>query len=244
MSTRRALKVPSFLLAALLGAPNASGQGEPVAPPAPSYQSVILAVSVNGLPADPGVILLVNEEGHLLAPIEFFQDWNLRTDEARTPLANGTVYFDLDSIEQLGYHWDHGKAALTINAAPNAFTANQLNIGAAVAHEVLPYAPGAYLNYDFSWMNSPGFKHPQALLDGAVFGGTGLLISNFTAGAEGAVRLMTSYQTDQVDRLKTLRWGDSYNSTGFWGRGVLFGGVQWGSNFAIRPDFGPGSRLL
>lgn len=50
---------------------------------------------------------------------------------------------------------------------------------------------------------------------------------------------MTTWQFDKIATLKTLRLGDSYNNTSAWGRGVLFGGVQYGTNFAIRPDFIP-----
>jgi outer membrane usher protein len=50
------------------------------------------------------------------------------------------------------------------------------------------------------------------------------------------IRLDTTFTHDFPSRLETLCVGDAISTPGSWGSAVRFGGVQWGTNFAIRPD--------
>jgi outer membrane usher protein len=77
----------------------------------------------------------------------------------------------------------------------------------------------------------------QALISGGAFAGEGLLTHSFALQNGTTTRLLTTYQTDHFAQMKTLRVGDMVNTPGAWGRGVLFGGVQYGTNVALRPDF-------
>lgn len=200
-------------------------------------RAAILAVSVNGLAGDQGVVFLVDEGGHLYAPASLLDTWNLKPGERSVRASDGTVYFDLLEIDGLTYDWDRARGELAIRAPSEAFLSSSINIGAGAAGKVAPYTPGGYLNYDLSSTHSAGVSANRALFDVALFRDEGLLTSSFIAGTEVSARLMTTWQTDRVAAMKTLRLGDSFNSTGAWGRGVLFGGVQYGTNFAVRPDF-------
>jgi outer membrane usher protein len=198
---------------------------------------VLLAVSINGSSADIGAMFLQDKAGHLFAPASFLTDWNLRPGGAPFAAADGSLHFDLSRIRGLTYKLIEATAELQISAAADAFLPNRINIGSAAGGKVAPYTPGGYLNYDVSVTRSPARSTAQGLLDVAVFRGEGLFTSSFTTGTAANARLMTAWQTDRIDKIKTLRVGDSFNHTGTWGRGVLFGGVQYGTNFAIRPDF-------
>jgi outer membrane usher protein len=234
---------PVFIAVALMFAAleglGQTAKSVPVSTPAKAttYSSTILAVTVNGLAGDPGVLFLEDSDGHIFASASFLKDWNLRSGESRTIAPDGVMYFDLARIHGVSYNRIDALEELAINATPDAFLPTRINIGASAASKVAPYAPGAYLNYDLSLTNSPGVKSTQGLFDIALFRGEGLLTSSFIAGTAGAARLMTTWQTDRIDKLKTLRIGDSTNNTGGWGRGLLFGGIQYGTNFAVRPDF-------
>lgn len=227
------------MIAVLLAAPLAArGQTAPQMEPASRHTAELLAVTVNGLAGDDlGAVFLRDGADRLYASAAFLAVWNLRAAGARLLDTDGTVFFDLSATPGLAYQWDRERAELIIGAAAEAFLPTRLNIGAGPGRKVAPYAPGAYLNYDVSLANSGGVRTNQALLDVALFRGVGLLTSSFTTGSLSSARLMTTWQTDKVDAIKTLRIGDSTNHTGAWGRGVLFGGVQYGTNFAVRPEF-------
>ena len=50
------------------------------------------------------------------------------------------------------------------------------------------------------------------------------------------MRLDTTFIHDFPSSLQTLRLGDTINVPGSWALAVRFGGLQWGTNYAIRPD--------
>jgi outer membrane usher protein len=203
------------------------------------YLPVVLAVTLNGLPEDLGTVFLRDEGGNLFAPMTFLGAMNLRPGALRVMAADGGEYFELGKLPGVSYRWDHERVELAISAAPKAFVSTRINAAGAAGRTVAPYSPGGYLNYDLSLNHSVGTSTAQALFDLGLFRGVGLLTSSFTTGTAGSARLMSTYQTDRVDAIKSLRIGDSFNHTGAWGRGVLFGGIQYGTNFAIRPDFIP-----
>lgn len=201
------------------------------------FQPLILALKLNSVAVDSGVILMQDAAGMLYMPAAFFIQTNLRSVDLASVEIEGVEHFALSNKNGLSYKWDRRNAELSLLAKPSAFVATQINIGSGAAARVAPYVPGAFLNYDLSLLQSPGIHTNQGLIDIGVFAGEGLVMSSFTLGDERNARLMTTFQTDRIDELKTLRIGDSFNSTGAWGRGVLFGGFQYGTNFSIRPDF-------
>jgi outer membrane usher protein len=237
MSKRSARNLVFVCAAPLVAVLEALGQTAMPASASQQYRPVILAVTLNGLPGDQGMVLLQDREGHLLVPAAFMRDFNLRVGTSRAIAAAGDTHYDLGKIQGVSYIWDHTREELTINANADAFLPTRINIGASQGQRAARYTPGGYLNYDVSLTNGDGNSSNQALIDVGLFRGEGLLTSSFSVGSASRTRLLSTYQTDRIDALKTLRLGDSYNSTGAWGRGVLYGGIQYGTNFAIRPDF-------
>ena len=237
MSKRNVRNFVFVCVAPLVAVLDAFGQTAQPAGIEPQYRPVILAVTFNGLTGDPGMVLLQDREGHLLVPATFMRDFNLRLGTSRAIAAAGAIHYDLDSIQGVSYSWNQAREELTINAVADAFLPTRINIGASQGQRAASYTPGGYLNYDLSLTHDNGNNSNQALVDVGLFRGEGLLTSSLSVGSVGRTRLLSTYQTDRIDVLKTLRLGDSYNSTGAWGRGVLYGGIQYGTNFAIRPDF-------
>ena len=83
------------------------------------------------------------------------------------------VYFDLARMQGVTYNRIDALEELAISASPDAFLPTRINIGASAASKVMPYTPGAYLNYDLSLTNSPGMRSTQGLFDIALFRGEG-----------------------------------------------------------------------
>lgn len=205
----------------------------------PTYVPAIWAVSVNGLPGDQGVLLMQGPQHQLFAPVTLLQDWGLLLAGQGITAANGLRYIELASLPGVRFSLDEARSELAISAEPQAFLTNRVNAGEALTAKVASYTPGAYLNYDAAATDSSGQHARQALVDIGLFQGKGLFTSSFTVGTLGNTRLMSSFQTDQVSAMKTLRLGDGFSSAGAWGHPVLFGGLQYGTNFAIRPHFIP-----
>ena len=239
MSKTTALRRLVFVLALPIGAASVFGQAPPQAPQTAAYTPLVLAVNVNGLPGSDGALLLKGPDGALWVPASLLTDWGLRPVVTAFTAANGTAYVGLATIPGLSFTWDQTNASLHISAEPEAFPSTRVNAGEQPTDKVAAYTPGGYLNYDLSVTSSPTANERQAVVDIGLFQGQGLLTNSFTAGSTGGARLLTTYQVDRVSAMKTVRVGDSTNSTGAWGRSVLFGGIQYGTNFAIRPFFIP-----
>jgi outer membrane usher protein len=207
-----------------------------VAPDAAAH-AVILGVVLNGAPVSSGETFLEDSDAHLLASAAFMQRWNLRTGSAPPHLVDGVAYFDLQGMPGLQVLRDTARAELTLVADRGAFKVSAVNANAQPLPAVQPYAPGGFVNYDIAFTQTPLAVSQDALLGIGLFAGTGLVTHSVALRDANSVRLMSSYQTDMPQTMKTLRLGDSVNTTGAWGLGVLFGGVQYGTNFAVRPDF-------
>ncbi|MDN3575230.1 fimbria/pilus outer membrane usher protein [Chitinimonas viridis] len=205
-------------------------------PLAPAYRPVILAVTINDLVSEGGTVFWEGKAGELWVPVEFLRSWNIDIEQQQVIGIAGVQHANLALIKGLHYQRDHTREELAITASAEAFTRTRIDLTTLDPLEVAPYAPGAALGYDLSSSRSGGIDAHQALLEVGLFQGSGMLSSSFLGGSERNVRLLTTYQTDQTDTLKTLRLGDSYSGTGAWGYGVLFGGLQYGTNFSIRPD--------
>jgi len=208
-------------------------------------QAVILAVTVNGLAGDNGAVFLQDNAGKLYASATFLANWNLKpgtspaTAESSELSQNPSSYYDLTSLAGLSYEWNHETAELLISASPDAFLTNRVSMGSEAVSKAAPYTTGASLSYDLSTLHTDDDRNTSGQFDVAMFRGYGLFTGKIIADNEGVTRLLSTWETDKVDVIKTLRIGDSFNHTGSWGRGVLFGGIQYGTNFSVRPDFVP-----
>ncbi|MDP2282529.1 MAG: fimbria/pilus outer membrane usher protein [Pseudohongiella sp.] len=201
-------------------------------------RTVILAVTVNGLAGDSGALFLQDSAGKLFATAEFLSAWNLRPGGTLLLASDGTEYFELPGTDGFVYRWDHARSELFIDAISEQFLTNTVLIENDL-YAALPYKTGGYLNYDLTHSLSSAVNLDAAHIDAALFAGKNLLTSNQIINAKGSKRLMTSWQRDKIGAMKTLRVGDSYNNTSAWGRSFLFAGIQYGTNFSVRPDFIP-----
>jgi outer membrane usher protein len=200
-------------------------------------RSVILGVILNGAVISSGEAFLEDSDAHLLASAAFLQRWNLRSGSAAPRVVDGVAYFDLQNIAGLQILRNAARAEVTLTATSSAFKASAISANVIPLSEVPLYVPGGFVNYDLALTQTPAGASHDALLGLGLFAGTALVTNTVALRDASSVRLMSSYQTDSPQTLKTLRLGDSANNTGAWGLGVLFGGVQYGTNFAVRPDF-------
>jgi outer membrane usher protein len=209
---------------------------QPAAAQSPLH-TVILGVVLNGATISSGETFLEDEQSHLLASGAFLQRWNLRSGSEAPRLYEGVDYFDLQAIGELQTQRDTARSELTLQAQSGAFNLSERNANALQTSTALPYVPGGFVNYDAAFTQTPQGDSHDALLGLGLFAGNGLVTNNIALRDASSVRLMSTYQSDNPQAMKTLRVGDAVNTTGAWGLGVLFGGVQYGTNFAVRPDY-------
>ena len=115
--------------------------------------------------------------------------------------------------------------------------------------------PGAYFDYDVVGQNASTGDSTNGYFFVNDFGPYGSISSDFAAQEnmhmfwqqvptpnvlpqqDTFVRLNTTYDYDQPDDVRSIRFGDSYSDAGMWSQSVGFGGVQIATNFTTQPNF-------
>ena len=208
----------------------------PTRPRGAGWAEKLLAVTVNGTPQDEPTLFLASPDARLYAPAEAFATWRLPAPQGVPHTHRGQPYLPL-ARSRVRLDESAQTIALDANAARAPLTRLGENPLAAPASAVLP---GAFLNYDVQASRGDGHKALAGLFQLGLFGPPGIGGSGFLAqSGHGLTRLETRLERDDPSRMRTLSLGDALTRPGLLGRPVRFGGVAWGTNFALRPDFIP-----
>lgn len=235
----------ALVLAAALACPGAFAQSPP------AERAVPFEVTVNGSPG--GSWVLVERAGTLYAPREAFDEWRLNVGTQAPRIAfRGQEYLALSSIPGFRAKVDRANQSVDLQFSPQAFAMLRMSQELAKRPDPGPVMPSVFLNYDASYSRSAVRDGPSTgdlglLGEVGLSTGLGVLTTSFAArnllGDRDAVlprkalRLESTFTHDFPDRNQTLRLGDTTTRPAMWGRDVYFGGVRWGTNFALTPGF-------
>lgn len=219
-----------------------SGTGQRVLP---------LEVTING--AKSGTWPLIERVGVLYAPREAFEEWRVQIDPSAQAIDfRGTQYLPLSAVPGYGAKVNFGNQSVDLSFSPQAFAATRLTTERAKQPVLSPVLSSVFVNYDLNYSTLspkglPSAKDFGALTEVGWSNPWGVLTTssvgrNLTSDAEVGtprswLRLETTFTKDLPARNQTLRLGDTGTRAGMWGRTIYFGGVQWGSNFALTPGF-------
>lgn len=201
-------------------------------------EALWLAVSINR--QDPVVTLLLRADGRLFARRGDFERWRLILPQAHPLWHDGEAYYALDALPGITSELDAGTQTLAIQAPAALFPPTHRFARPALPLPA-PSPPGAFFNYDFVAQRALGKTRLDGLVELGAFNGAGVGTATALARDLGdqaqLIRLETTWTRDAPDTLASFRAGDAISRTGAWGLPVRFGGVQWATNFAVRPGF-------
>lgn len=220
----------------------------PVTSP-PLEQIVPMEAIVNG--EKTGTWALVERLGTWYAPRDAIDEWRVRLNPGAEPITvRGTQYWPLAAIPGFTIKINYASQSVQIDFAPDAFVATKVSKQLGTRPQPSPVLPSVYLNYELNYdtsqtRGSTSVRSLGALTELGVSTGWGVLTSSHvgrnlagnSTDDSGWLRLETTFTRNLPDSNRTLRLGDSITRTGLWGRGVYFGGVQWGTNYALTPGF-------
>ena len=221
----------------------------PASPPAD--RPMPLAVVING--AASGTWVLVQRGGVLYAPADAFEEWRLELGaNAPTIQFRGQKYFALTAVPGFDSKLDVATQTVELKFSPKAFATSRMTPDLEPHLKVSPVLPSAFLNYDISYQHSVvkgdrGARDLGVLSEAGLSTGWGVLTNSSTirniAGYDLEhqprhwLRLETTLTRDFPESNYTLRLGDTTTKPAMWGRDVYFGGVRFGTNFALNPSF-------
>lgn len=214
-------------------------------------RAIPLEVIVNG--AKSGTWLLLERAGELYAPRAAFIEWRVTLSTAVTAINfRGEEYLPLSAVPGYRVRLDAANQSVELLFSPEAFAATRLTQPLLRRSVVSPVLPSAFFNYDLSYTTSalrdaPSIQDLGLVTEMGVSTGWGVLVStalgrNLTGdNALGLprtfTRLETTFTKDFPDKNHTLRLGDTTSLGGMLGRDFYFGGIQYGTNFALTPGF-------
>lgn len=210
-----------------------------------------LEVTVNG--AKGGTWVFVERAGVLYAPRDAFEEWRvqLKPDAAAIDF-KGEKYWPLSAVPGFKAKVDFATQSVTLLFSPESFSALRMSKELVKRPVTSPVLPSAFVNYDFNYAGSAlrtakSINDLGLLTEFGLSNAWGVLTSSHvarhvTSGLEqesprSFVRLETTFTRDFPEQNRTLRLGDASTRAGMWGRNVYFGGVQYGTNFALTPGF-------
>lgn len=212
-----------------------------------------LEVVVNG--AKSGTWLLLERGGIMYAPFDAFEEWRVQLPPDAKPIdfkLYDQAYWPLSAVQGYRFKLDFANQSAELLFSPQAFAATRLTQEKSKRTLVSPVLPSLFLNYDLNYSASmlhdaPTVKDLGLLAEIGASNSWGVLTSshagrNLTNDAASGnphswIRLETTFAKDFPDENRTLRLGDAATRAGMWGRNVYFGGIQYGSNFALTPGF-------
>lgn len=232
-------RVAILVALALFGGAAQARDAEPVAaartaPP----EALWLAVSINR--QDPEVTLLLRADNRLFARRGDFERWRLALPQVDPLWHDDEAYYALDALPGIASELDASAQTLAIQASAALFPPTSRFARPALPAPALS-PPGAFLNYDFVAQRVLGKTRLDGLIELGAFNGAGVGTATALARDLGErahlIRLETTWTRDAPGALASLRAGDAVSRTGAWSLPVRFGGVQWATNFSVRPGF-------
>ncbi|MCK9381259.1 MAG: fimbria/pilus outer membrane usher protein [Sulfuritalea sp.] len=239
-----------LLLACAIWACGAAAESQ--SPPAKSADRILpLEVVVNGTKS--GTWLLVERAGALYAPRDAFDDWRVQLDpKAQSIQFKGQDYWSLAAVPGYTSKVDFANQSLALQFSPQAFAETRLTLKMSTKLTVNPALPSVFFNYDLNYQRTDartapsvedlgmlseiGFSSDLGVLTSSAVGQN--LTSNTALGnPRRFLRLETTLTRNLPDQNKTLKLGDTTTRAGMLGSSVYYGGIRFGTNFALAPGF-------
>ena len=226
-------------------------QTSPAANALSAFKLRPLEVTVNG--ARAGDWVLLERDGVLYAPKTAFEEWRvLLRPDAPSVDVKGQQHFALSEVAGFEAKIDLSTQSLALTFAAKSFEATLEQEAQAIKLKPDKVLSSVFFNYDVNLAfnkptGAPSSRDLGALTEIGVSTSAGVLTSSTvgrnlaSSGADAQpaswVRLETTFTRNFPENNRTLRIGDSSTRSSLLGRNTYFGGVQYGTNFALTPGF-------
>ncbi|HEX8782452.1 MAG TPA: fimbria/pilus outer membrane usher protein, partial [Steroidobacteraceae bacterium] len=213
------------------------------APLEPNWHEAVLQLAINGTVVGDDFIVLRDAGDGLWITEEDFRRLRLTAPRVAPRIADGRRFLPLAAIAGTRVSYDDSHSAASISAPGAAFDRTNVTFSGNGPRPPLSRSgTGAFLNYELYGQTGQysGADVASAYAELGFFSPLGVLtntgVATHTQSDHSYVRLESTFTHDFPNSLETLRLGDAISVPGSWAEAVRFGGLQWGSNYGIRPD--------
>lgn len=211
-----------------------------------------MEVLVNG--SNTGTWPILKHDNALFAPRSAFESWRIPV-EATTHIIQfkGQDYGALDGVAGYESKVNSTNQSLDLLFSPSAFKRTQLGAPLFRRPTSGETLPSLFFNYDLNYqyaqtrdsrssqdlgmLSELGFSSNLGVLTSSALGRNMTGNTAQSNAPRSLVRLETTYTRDFADRKESLVLGDTNTRASAMGSSVYFGGVRFGSNYALAPGF-------
>lgn len=222
-------------------------------PPAAPVENILsLEAIVNG--AKSGTWVFIERAGILYAPRDAFDEWRVQLVPGALGIRfKGWEYWPLSAVPGYKAKIDFARQSVELLFAPEAFSATRLTQDKFKRPPLSPVLPSVFFNYDMNYAASyltdaPTVDDLSMLNEIGISNENGVLTStarmdNMTNSQAlgnnppSLTRLETLFTRNFPDKNRTFRAGDTSTRAGMLGFNVYYGGIQFGTNFALTPGY-------
>ena len=209
--------------------------------PASDLEVLLVSLKINQQMMQQPAVMLRNAAGEWWFPLPVLTLAKVKIPDTPVRRFNDADYIAATSLPIEALRFDAATLFMDIRLSADGFALNRLQTRATQRPETVTRSAGAFLNYDFLLDHGEaGFGHVLFTeLGGAIGSGVGVSTQMLVKrpDLDRWLRLDSSYVVDDLSTVTTLRLGDGISRPPpLLGRPVRFAGLQWGTNFRIRPD--------
>lgn len=197
---------------------------------------VLLAVSLNG-DSDDRTFLFARRGDGFLVPTDALTALRIRQPGIPPVTIEGQAFVPLSSLPGVTARFDAESQRMLFTVPAEGFESTSISVSGR------PPAPsessfGAFVNYDLSLQHDHSLS-ASGYLETGLSDDWGLITNTMllgqSSGSKSATRLDTYFLHDDPDHMTRLVIGDTVTDARDWSRQLRFGGVRFGTEFALQP---------
>ena len=200
---------------------------------------MVAQVELNGrLLADPVFVAMTAND--LLVPVNLLSSESFRKAEDIRTIGN-REFVSASSLKANRVEFDPELETLLIDCSADCFNRTLVSARPQTSLDLSPVTPGAFFNYDLFAQSGDLEDRAGALVEVGFFTGSGTGVTNAACSGgdiEGeCIRLDTTWTVDTPSSALRLNIGDSITRAASWGAPARFGGIRFGTDFSLTPDY-------
>jgi outer membrane usher protein len=200
----------------------------------------LLGVAINGLDQSANAMFLM-KSGILYIGAEDLRAWRVRRPAAGGTTYDGAAYFPVTVLGGATVSIDQQTQTARFTLPAELFESTSISAHHSDIAEPTGGGFSAFVNYDFALQRDSTGIGLGGVLESGMSNDWGLLFNSAadtsSPSKQRTVRLDTYYLRDDPQGLTRLIVGDSITRGADWSRPARFGGVQFGTDFGLQPNF-------
>src|SRR5262245_20832863 len=203
------------------------------------FSVVVMDITING--QDKGTTQLLRRGSSLYVRQDDLAAWHIKSPSLVPTVEDGVAFIPLAGIPGMTVTVDEGRQAVDLQAPGDLFVESIVDASEPAQLGLSEGTFSAFVNYDFLAEQSTSDTSFGGLVETGMSDDWGLLTNTLSieesTAASGVIRLETSFVHDDPEQLARWSLGDAITRGSDWARPIRFGGVKYGTDFALQPNF-------